>query len=131
MCGAVAADTILPMLTAGHIELFVADPERARAFYEKVLGLEVVAVQSEGKVVWLRLGGLQLLVRPGTPPAGGARYQDASAALVLYTDGLEAARRDLAARGLVFRGDDGPGCPTFTDPDGHWFQLVDPRDHGA
>ena len=32
-------------------------------------------------------------------------------------------------RGLAFEGDDGPGCPTFRDPDGNWFQLTDPAAH--
>jgi hypothetical protein len=29
---------------------------------------------------------------------------------------------------LTFRGDDGGDAfPTFTDPDGHWFQLANPN----
>ena len=36
----------------------------------------------------------------------------------------------LEEKGLRFRGNDGSHkCPTFTDPDGNWFQLVDPSDH--
>jgi hypothetical protein len=51
---------------------------------------------------------------------------------VFYTDDVDKTAAELRARGLVFRGEDGPGCLTFTDPDGHWFQLVNPReDHSG
>lgn len=111
----------------GHTELFVRDPAASRDFYERVLGFEVVAVQHDGRIVWLRLGDAQILLRPGPAPAAAADYQHAGRAIVLYCDDLDATLRTLAGRGLVLRGDDGPGCPTFTDPDGHWYQLVDPR----
>lgn len=111
----------------GHTEIFVTDPVASRDFYERVLGFEVVQVQ-HGKFVWLRLGGREVLLRPGAPRAPSPDYQHSGSAIVLFTDDLDATRRELEARGLVFRGDDGPRCLTFTDPDGHWFQLVDP-DH--
>jgi catechol 2,3-dioxygenase-like lactoylglutathione lyase family enzyme len=111
----------------GHTELFVTDTARAREFYERVLGFEVTAVQHDGSIVWLRLGDRELLLRPGPPPAHARDYRHSGAALVFFTDDLAATMRELQSRGLVFDGDDGPGCPTFRDPDGHWFQLVDPR----
>ena len=52
------------MIRAGHIELFVKDPAASREFYEKVLGATVADVQN-GEFVWLALGGLVLLLRPG------------------------------------------------------------------
>lgn len=115
----------------GHVEIFVRDPEASLAFYRDVLGCEVVAVQGGGQA-WLKLGETEILLRRGEGAGEAtARYQDAACALVLYADDLPRTLATLRARGLVLRGDDGPGCPTFTDPDGHWFQLVDPRDHGA
>lgn len=45
---------------------------------------------------------------------------------MLYTDDVEGDVRRLESRGLVFAEPDGPGCPTFCDPDGHWFRLTDP-----
>ena len=45
--------------------------------------------------------------------------------MVLYTDDLTATSARLAEHGIQIRGDDGPGCLTFTDPDGHWLQLVE------
>jgi hypothetical protein len=49
--------------------------------------------------------------------------------IVLYCDDLDAKLAELKSRGLEIRGTDGsPRCPTFTDPDGHWFQLVNPAE---
>ena len=117
------------MLRGGHLELFVSDVPAAADFYQRVLGADLVSDQ--GAVVWVALGDREILLRPAAadlPQA--ATYQEAAQALVLYTDDLEQARRDLAGRGLDFAGTDGSEkCLTFRDPDGHWFQLVNPKDH--
>ena len=112
----------------GHIELFVRDPLASRDFYELVLGFEVVAVQ--GTNVWVKLGDVEILLRRGSGASGGATYASATAGIVLYVDDLPAARAQLESRGLTFDGcDGGEKCPTFRDPDGHWFQLVNPQEH--
>ncbi len=116
-----------PLFRLGHVEVFVTDIPRARAFWEGVLGFEVCDVQCDGRVVWLRHGEREFLLRPGTPPGPGARYGRSGPAVILYTDDLEGTLEALRARGLTVQGDDGPGCPCFHDPDGNWFQLVDPR----
>ena len=57
-------------------------------------------------------------------------YKQAGIAFVLYTDDLPATLVELKQRGLVPSGNDGSAkCPTFADPDGHWFQVVNPQDH--
>ncbi|HXG24258.1 MAG TPA: hypothetical protein VNJ09_06860, partial [Chthonomonadales bacterium] len=57
-------------------------------------------------------------------------YQNTTQAIVLYVNGLQQTMEALRLRGLVFEGNDGSEeCPTFRDPDGHWFQLVDPGGH--
>ncbi|WP_425364301.1 VOC family protein [Bradyrhizobium barranii] len=110
----------------GHIELFVADPLASKEFYRRVLGFEILEVQG-GRCVWMKLGDITFVLRPGEPPRVDA-YQKAGAALVLYTDDLSSALNALSDRGLTPAGTDGsPLCPTFTDLDGNWFQLVDPR----
>ena len=93
----------------GHVELFVADKRRAVEFYRDVLGFQAVA------------------------QAPGVAFADSAGGVVLYTDDLDGTRAAPQGRGLVFRGYDGtPDCPTITDPDGNWFQLVDPTaDHTA
>jgi catechol 2,3-dioxygenase-like lactoylglutathione lyase family enzyme len=117
----------------GHIELFVRNPLASRDFYALVVGFEVVAVQ--GTNVWLKLGDVEILLRrasgaSGGGGGGGATYASAAAGIVLYVDDLLAARAQLESRGLKFDGcDGGEKCPTFRDPDGHWFQLVNPNEH--
>jgi len=112
----------------GHIELFVADPLKSKEFYVEVLGFEEVAVQG-GKFVWVKSGEIEVLLRPGRNLSPAQTYQQAAAAITLYCDDLEKTMKELEDRGLEFKGTDGSEkCPTFTDPDGNWFQLVNPRD---
>ena len=118
---------MLRAMYLGHTELFVKDPRASRDFYERVLGFTVTDVQHNGAIIWLQLGDRVILLRVGVRPPTAPNYQRAGQALVFFSDDLAAEMRALESRGLVFNGDDGPGCPTFTDPDGNWFQLVDPR----
>lgn len=116
-------------LTIGHIELFVSDPGASMIFYRDVLGFEVVAVQGDD-FVWMGGGSIELLLRRGTPKPGEGPYDRSSCGIVLYTGDLDATVAELTQRGLAFDGTDGSGpCLTFRDPDGHWFQLVDPTHH--
>ncbi len=113
----------------GHIELFVREPMKSLEFYRDVLGCDVVAVQGE-QYVWLSRGSIELLLRPGSGPSHAEEYNRSSAGIVLYADDLPGTAAELTARGLTFSGTDGSDqCLTFTDPDGHWFQLVDPTNH--
>lgn len=113
----------------GHIEIFVSDPVKAKAFYQDILGFELTAVQGDA-FVWLKKDNVEFLLRaPRAAPAADS-YQQSPAAIVLYTDDLPAMMEHLRSKGLQFAGDDGsPSCLTFTDPDGNWFQLTDPSGH--
>ena len=112
----------------GHIEIFVQDIQRSKQFYENVLGFEFV-VQQGDQFVWLKKGELEFLLRSGKNPHRVSEYQKTSLAIVLYTDDLLETKKDLEDRGLIFKGFDGSErCLTFTDPDGNWFQLVNPND---
>ena len=114
----------------GHLELTVKDTAAARRFYEVALGGELVSDQ--GEFVWYRLGSLEVLLRPGEPPAERARYALAPIGIVLYTDDLPDAVEGLRGHGVdVSPLENEPGCYSFRDPDGHWFQLVDPSDFGG
>ena len=111
----------------GHIEMFVKDPLRSKDFYEKILGFELIEVQGD-KFVWLKLGENLFLLRPGENDLKVNEYKDSNSGFVLYTDDIETTRKELTTRGLEFKGTDGSDvCLTFTDPDGNWFQLVDPE----
>ncbi len=117
------------MIHFGHIELFVQNPLKSMEFYRDVLGFEVIAIQHE-QLVWMQSGTMAMLLRPGENSTKISTYQQAAAGLVLYTDNLSETVRELEARGLVFKGTDGSSlCLTFTDPDGNWFQLVNPHEH--
>lgn len=117
----------------GHIEFFVSDTMASISFYRDILGFELMHFQ-DGKFAWLRLGTCEILLRPAVPGipdvAEKKEYQDASIGIVLYTDDLDKTAGELMSRGLEIRGTDASDrCLTFTDPDGNWFQLVNPEDH--
>lgn len=111
----------------GHIELFVKDPLHSKVFYESVLGFEVVSVQGSD-FVWVRSGEMEILLRKGQP-SRSLDYESSDHAIVLYTDDLKATQEHLAGHGLKCQlMPDSEKCLSFTDPDGHWYQLVDPND---
>lgn len=113
----------------GHFEIFTQDPLKAKEFYENILGFSVTQIQND-EFIWLEFGVLEILLRPNRKAARPETYQDAASAIVLYTDDLARKKRELQERGLEFKGTDGsPSCLTFTDPDGNWFQLVNPNEH--
>ena len=113
----------------GHIEIFVKNPLKSKEFYNNVLGFSTIDVQHD-KFVWLSLNDLTILLRPGENKLHTGIYKDTNSAIVLYTNNLEKTRDKLVERGLSFAGTDGSeNCLTFTDPDGNWFQLVNPDEH--
>jgi len=112
----------------GHLELFVAEPHKAKEFYVNALGFELVAEQGES-FAWVKSGGIEILLRPGAGQPKGNVYRSASSAIVLYCDDLLKTKQRLEENGVLFTGDDGgEDCPVFQDPDGNWFQLVNPED---
>ena len=114
----------------GHIELFVAEPLESMTFYRDILGFSVTTIQAD-KYVWLQLGSQELLLRPidGLIDSNRASaYEQTAIGLVLYSDNVAVTVSKLQARGIDFV----PlpdGCVSFADPDGHWYQLVNPE-HG-
>ena len=115
----------------GHIEVFVGDVKESLAFYNGILGFEVTAVQGD-RHAWIKSGEIEILLRSDHKPERKrvSGYDKAICGIVLYTDDLEAEMEALRMRGLEFRGNDGSdNCPTFHDPDGNWFQLVNPEEH--
>jgi catechol 2,3-dioxygenase-like lactoylglutathione lyase family enzyme len=116
-------------LKFGHIEILAADLERSKQFYCDILGFEVEVIQLE-QYIWLKKGSMSILIRPGRPTQQVDRYEDAQTGFVIYTDNVHETLKALVARGLKVKGTvDSEKCFTFTDPDGNWFQLVDPHDH--
>ena len=107
----------------GHVELPVSDPMRSLAFYRDVLGFALATNQAD-RYIWMTSNGTEVLLRPGFVSAPDDDV--AAVNLVLYTDELKRDARALEDAGVEYtqRG----GCLHFRDPDGHWLQLVDPRD---
>ncbi len=114
----------------GHIEIFVKDPVKSKDFYINVLGFDLIEIQAD-KFVWLKSGDAVFLLRPSKSNSERAsEYASSDSGYVIYTDNLEESTAKLKSKGLEFKGTDGSDkCLTFTDPDGNWFQLVNPNDH--
>ncbi len=111
------------MMRLGHIELCVTDPVKSKSFFEEILGFELVQNQTD-QFIWLTLGEQEILLRPQNEPRPQVSFEESASNIVFYTDDLSGTKAQLEARGLQFKGSDN-GCPTFTDLDGHWFQLVE------
>lgn len=102
---------------------------KSKEFFEKILGFELVENQND-KFIWLKLGTSLILLRPGENNLITDEYKNSNTGFVLYTGDLENTKGDLILKGLKFIGTDGSdNCLTFKDPDGNWFQLVNPEHH--
>ena len=118
--------------------LYVDDLERARSFYETVMGLEVMV--SDQRLVALDAGGstVLLLFRRGAPAEGA---DDGSGsipghdgrgrvhyAFAVDADTLDGWRRHLDAMGVEVESDRswprGGTSLYFRDPDGHLVELA-------
>lgn len=117
------------MIRLGHTEIFVKDPVKSREFYEKIPGFELVEIQND-IFIWLKLGPNLFLLRPGDNKLEADEYKNSNTGFVLYTEDLEKTKEEFISRGIEFSGTDGSDqCLTFKDPDGNWFQLVNPEQH--
>jgi lactoylglutathione lyase len=118
----------------GAITLFVEDPKRSKAFYEKVFDLSPVyededatAFAFENTIVnLLRAPAAHELITPAVVAGGegGSRLQ-----LTIFVDDADAACAELATRGATLL--NGPidrawGMRTaaFSDPDGHIWEVA-------
>ncbi len=111
----------------GHAEIFVSDPIKSMSFYTDILGFQLEGIKHR-QFVWLRKEGHSFLLRPGRKSPNIENYQQTPMSIVLYTENLKQSIDDLQSHGVEIKGCDGShDCPTFTDPDGNWFQLVNPN----
>jgi catechol 2,3-dioxygenase-like lactoylglutathione lyase family enzyme len=118
----------------GAVTLFVEDPQRSKAFYEKVFDTAAVyededaaAFRFENLIVnLLRTTAAHELVEPApvAEQGSGSRFQ-----LTIWVEDTNAACADLAARGVALL--NGPidrpwkvRTACFTDPDGHVWELA-------
>jgi catechol 2,3-dioxygenase-like lactoylglutathione lyase family enzyme len=118
--------------------LVVADPERSRAFYERVLGAEVFR-RYGGSVVLRFLGTWLLLVTGGPPTADkpGVRFAPpADPATVAHEMTIRVPDCRAAYATLLARGAEFLTPPVdyewevrcfFRDPDGHLLEISEAR----
>ncbi len=103
----------------------VADPARARDFYENTLGLKVGMHGAHGDMHWIEYdlpgGGCIALTNAAGGAPGGA------AAIAIEVSDLDALMADLGAKGVVFEGGviKGPHCrmANFRDSEGNALIL--------
>ena len=111
----------MPNYTDAAATLPASDFDRAKAFYEGVLGFEVEESNPGG--VFYRSGGAQLFVYP----SGYAGTNQATAATLLVDD-VESAVAELREKGVTFEEYDFPGLKTvdgIADLEGEksaWFK---------
>jgi catechol 2,3-dioxygenase-like lactoylglutathione lyase family enzyme len=120
--------------SVGAITMFVDDPKRSKAFYERVFGAPVVyedddaaAFQFENMIVnLLKLPAAVELIEPAPVGAidAGARYQ-----LTIWVDDTDALCTQLAEQGVELLNGPvdrpwGVRTASFTDPDGHIWELA-------
>ena len=120
--------------SVGAITLFVEDPQRSKAFYEKVFEVTLIfededsaSVQFENTIVnLLAAPAAHELIAPATVggPDAGARSQ-----FTIWVEDANAVCQELASRGVELL--NGPidrewGMRTaaFTDPDGHVWEVA-------
>jgi catechol 2,3-dioxygenase-like lactoylglutathione lyase family enzyme len=120
--------------SVGAITLFVEDPKRSKAFYEKVFDLspvyedeDAVAFRFENTIVnLLKAPAARELITPAVVAdgEGGSRLQ-----LTIFVDDADAACAELETRSATLL--NGPidrawGMRTaaFSDPDGHIWEVA-------
>jgi catechol 2,3-dioxygenase len=108
-----------------HVYYWVADMERAVAFYREVLGLDLVRRDGDNWSVF-DAGGRQFALHRAVE---GRPLSPGGATAVFSVDDLDRARAMLSDRGVEF-GHEGDVAgyarfASFKDPDGNTVQLIE------
>jgi lactoylglutathione lyase len=120
--------------SVGAITLFVADPQRSKAFYESVFGL-APAYEDENSAAFnfdnmivnlLAVSAAHDLIEPATVagPETGSRFQ-----LTIWVDDTDAVCAELRSRGIELLNGPmdrewGVRTASFKDPDGHIWEVA-------
>ena len=97
----------MPVVTWDHIHLRSPDPEATAAWFERMLGAEVIRSMAQGKPrVDLKLGGANVFIMPVAPGDGVhappvTRYQGLDH-FGLTVSGIDAVAAELKAKGAEF-----------------------------
>jgi lactoylglutathione lyase len=120
--------------SVGAITLFVADPQRSKAFYESVFGL-APAYEDESSAAFnfdnmivnlLAVSAAHDLIEPArvARPEPGSRFQ-----LTIWVDDTDAVCAELRSRGIELLNGPmdrewGVRTASFKDPDGHIWEVA-------
>ncbi len=117
-------------LALHHISMIVADSDRARAFYEGLLGLEVIErppLPFPG--LWLAVGDSQihLLELPNPDPMDGRpEHAGRDRHLAMTIGSLDALAARLEEQGIPFtRSRSGRKALFCRDPDGNGLEFIE------
>jgi catechol 2,3-dioxygenase-like lactoylglutathione lyase family enzyme len=121
----------MPITTVQVVSVPVSDPDQAKDFYVKVLGMELLQdMKMEEGMRWVQVApkgsqaSITLVTWFPSMPAGSLK------GLVLDTQDMEGTIADLATRGFVIESDidEQPWgrFVTFDDPDGNGIVLREP-----
>lgn len=118
-----------------YTTLFVDDPERAHAFYTRILGLSArldVALPNGGRFRTVgAVSGVEIVLWPGTPGGPRASADLAPGALILETTDCRADVARLTAAGVSFETEviERPDArvAVVRDPAGNRIALREPR----
>src|SRR5436309_3278372 len=117
--------------TVGAMTLFVADKERAKAFYTNAFGIEPMFEDESSAVFKLEITLVNLLAERAAPeliePArvgSGTRAQ-----YTIWVEECDATVAELRARGVEFLNGPqdrpwGQRTAAFSDPDGHVWEIA-------
>ena len=126
--------TSVDLTSIGAITLFVEDPQRSKAFYEQVFGVEVIYEDEDSVAFKFDNLIINLLARPAAyeliepgkvgEGADGARFQ-----LTIWVDDADAVCEQLATPGVELLNGPidrewGMRTASFTDPDGHIWEVA-------
>jgi lactoylglutathione lyase len=123
----------MSLTSVGAVTLFVADPARSKAFYERVFGVPLLFEDADSAAFRFDNTIVNLLANRAAHelvgPAPVGRGDGARSQLTIWVDDADAACSELAARGVTLV--NGPmdrawGVRTalFADPDGHLWEIA-------
>ena len=126
--------------SVGAITLFVEDPQRSKAFYERAFDVPVIFEDENSAVFQFENTIINLLARRAAheliaPASVGGRDAGALLQLTIWVEDANAVVAELADRGVELL--NGPidrewGMRTaaFTDPDGHVWEVAQQLSEG-
>ena len=120
--------------SVGALTMFVEDPQRSKAFYEKAFDVPAVYEDENSVVFKFENTIVNLLKVPAAheliePAAVGSREAGSRFQLTIWVDDADAVCAELARRGVELLNGPmdrpwGMRTASFTDPDGHIWEVA-------